>query len=108
MEHYERLSDVLDGIQLTMKNLGYWSASTVSKEALSSQQPFCCDTMTFSQWLQFVLIAKLKMLINTKQALPILAKGHGISPMASETYKEKSDQLLLDLIGQLDSLLQQV
>ena len=63
--------------------------------------------MNFSQWLQFVFIPRMLSLMDAEQALPSLAKGQGIEPMASEFYKNtEADRAILVLIRQLDDLLQ--
>lgn len=80
----------------------------ISAEALASQQPFCLDTMNFSQWLQFVFIPNIQLLIDAQQALPRFVKGQGLEPMASEFYAiaEDDHREILAVIGQIDDLLQ--
>lgn len=88
-------------------NAGHWSSELMSAEALNSKQPFCLDTMSFSQWLQFMFIPNIKMLVDMKQALPKLVKGQGLEPMANEVYKNtEADQSILIIIRQIDRLLQ--
>jgi uncharacterized protein YqcC (DUF446 family) len=107
MDNNEQLTSVLRSLQQAMDNIGHWSELGISSEALASQQPFCLDTMNFSQWLQFVFIPKIQVLIDTQQELPRLLKGQGIEPMAREFYKKTAaDQTIIVLIGQLDDLLQ--
>ena len=65
--------------------------------------------MTFSQWLQFVMIPSMQRLIDTNQALPKLIKGQGIEPMASESYSSSEvEQAIITKISELDDLLQDV
>jgi uncharacterized protein YqcC (DUF446 family) len=107
MTGYEQVKAVLQSLQQTMNLAGHWSDIAVSTEALSSQQPFCMDTMNFSQWLQFVFIPKMLAMIETNEVLPTLVKGQGIEPMASEVYKNTdADRAIITLIRQLDDLLQ--
>jgi uncharacterized protein YqcC (DUF446 family) len=107
MANHEQVGLALQSLQHVMSNLGHWSESGVSDDALASQQPFCLDTMNFSQWLQFVFIPNIQALIDTHQILPRLVKGQGIEPMAIEFYKNtQADRDILVLIRQLDHLLQ--
>jgi uncharacterized protein YqcC (DUF446 family) len=107
MANHEQVGLALQSLQYVMSNLGHWSESGVSDAALASQQPFCLDTMNFSQWLQFVFIPNIQTLIDAHQVLPCLVKGQGIEPMAIEFYKNtQADRDILVLIRQLDNLLQ--
>ena len=104
---FEQARSILQSLQQAMVVHDVWSSEDVSAAALLGQQPFCADTMNFSQWLQFVLIPRMSILIETQQALPQLIKGQGIEPMATEYYKDISDKhSLLMLIRQFDELLQ--
>jgi len=107
MENHKAVELVLLTLKQTMTNNNHWSDVNVSAEALGSQQPFCLDTMTFSQWLQFVFIPRIQALIDAGQVLPSLIKGQGLEPMASEFYKNTdADRAIIVLIRQLDGLLQ--
>lgn len=97
----------LQSLQQALMKTGHWSESDISAQALASQQPFCLDTMNFSQWLQFVFIPNIQALINTQQALPCLIKGQGLEPMATEFYtKTEAGRTVLAVICQIDELLQ--
>lgn len=107
MTQHEQVESVLRSLQSALIQAGHWSESGISAEALASQQPFCLDTMNFSQWLQFVFIPNIQALINTQQALPCLVKNQGLEPMASEFYTQKeADRTILAVICQIDQLLQ--
>jgi uncharacterized protein YqcC (DUF446 family) len=107
MANHEQVGLALQSLQQVMSNLGHWSELGISADALASQQPFCLDTMNFSQWLQFVFIPNIQALIDAHQVLPRLVKGQGIEPMAIEFYKNtQADRDILVLIRQLDNLLQ--
>lgn len=108
MNQHEKAEILLQNIQRAMTEAGYWSDIEMNAQALLSQQPFCCDTMNFAQWQQFVFIPKMQALIRAGHELPILTQGQGIEPMASEFYKEtQANQTVMALIRQFDVLLQQ-
>jgi uncharacterized protein YqcC (DUF446 family) len=52
--------------------------------ALSSIEPFCVDTLTLPQWLQFIFIPRLRSLMAEGQALPERCE---VLPMAEEYFK---------------------
>ena len=81
-----------------------WQQDAVSAEALSSRQPFCCDTLTFEQWLQFVFIPKLTLMAENNRPLP---DNIAVCPMAEEAFKGRGAcmGILINLIGDLDQLL---
>lgn len=107
MTNNEQVAAVLQSLQQAMQHSGDWSDSAIHPDALNSQQPFCLDTMNFSQWLQFVFIVKIQVIINAGEELPRLIKGQGIGPMASEFYnRTETDRAILSLVRQLDCLLQ--
>ncbi len=107
MTQHKQVESTLQILQQALMEAGHWSESGISDEALASQQPFCLDTMNFSQWLQFVFIPNIQTLINKQQALPCLVKDQGLEPMASEFYiKTEADRTVLAVICQIDELLQ--
>jgi len=95
---------LLSELEAALVETSLWSETTPSDAALNSTQPFCCDTLKFEQWLQFVFIKRLRFMIENKQALPskILVK-----PMAEESFKHLgvSVKEVLEIIDKIDSLL---
>ncbi len=107
MTSHISLGQILKSLQQAMHRADFWSEAAITAEALNSQQPFCLDTMNFSQWLQFVFIPRMQVLVDGRLALPRLVKGQGIEPMAGEYFNNKVEsQEILLLIRQLDDLLQ--
>lgn len=87
-----------------MQTLDLWEDQPPSAQALQSQQPFCVDTLSFSQWSQFILIPRLEALIASGQPLP---SNSDIFSMAQEAYRPvaKPTGSLEALFLQLDRLL---
>lgn len=57
-------------IETEMKHIGYWRSESLPPEAYSFQQAFAMDTMTFSQWLQFVFLRRVHQIIEEKGSFP--------------------------------------
>ncbi|MBO1520602.1 YqcC family protein [Oceanisphaera pacifica] len=94
----------LSAIVDELKALSWWQTEPPSAAALSSSQPFCIDTLTFAQWLQFVLIARLQAMLESGAPLP---QQISVYPMATESFKSVAEntQALEEAIAQLDECL---
>jgi uncharacterized protein YqcC (DUF446 family) len=73
-------------------------------QALSSQQPFCVDTLAFEQWLQWIFLPRMKQLLEAGAALP---SASGIQPMAEQVYGGQAAKAreLIALLGEFDRLI---
>ncbi len=91
-------------IERELRTLGWWQAQPPSDQALSSQQPFCVDTLAFEQWLQWIFLPRMKQLIEAGAALPGVC---GIQPMAEQVYggEAAKARVLIKLLGEFDQLL---
>uniref|UniRef100_UPI001C3FD245 YqcC family protein n=1 Tax=Kiloniella majae TaxID=1938558 RepID=UPI001C3FD245 len=70
IQRYTELADLVLELQMAMQAAQVWETKAPSSEALASEQPFCIDTMTFEQWLRYVLIERFKEMIEQQQPLP--------------------------------------
>lgn len=78
------IAEVLIDIEAQLRQLGLWDKIPPSTEALASTQPFCVDTLTLPQWLQFIFLPTIYNMLETEQQLP---ERCGIAPMAVEFFK---------------------
>ena len=82
------LADTVLEIEQEMRRLSLWtfedSDEWPSEDALASTQPFCIDTLEFPQWVQFVLLIRVRELIETGGDLP---PKSDIAPMAEEYFR---------------------
>lgn len=103
-ERLPALAEQLLLIERELRRLGWWSATAPDAEALASQQPFCVDTLSFEAWLQWILLPRMKMLIETAAPLPAAS---AIREMGEEVYGASGKQVgvLLDLLGGFDRLI---
>src|SRR5690554_7867343 len=77
-QHLDLLTDGLLRIEIELRQLGVWQAEPPPQEAFQSTQPFCLDTMEFPQWLQFVFLERMKVLVEHNHPL---SSASGIAPM---------------------------
>jgi uncharacterized protein YqcC (DUF446 family) len=81
---YREVNQALQALAQDLKDLELWQEQAPPPEHLASQQPFCIDTLTFSQWLQFVFLNRMQALVDGQLPLPAQC---GIAPMAEEYFK---------------------
>jgi uncharacterized protein YqcC (DUF446 family) len=100
----EQITKLLEELSIELQRLNLWQEHKPSIFALSSSAPFCCDTLTFAQWLQFIFIEKIRQMINQEQSLPTKI---ALTPMAEESFKHLSAQTasLLVVINKIDKTL---
>ena len=91
-------------IERELRLLGWWQDEAPSAEALSSPEPFCVDTLTFEQWLQWIFLPRMKVLLESGAALPSVS---GIQAMGEMVYRQQPGiaRRLLELLGEFDRLL---
>ncbi|MCL1079848.1 YqcC family protein [Parashewanella spongiae] len=90
-------------IELSLQQLQLWSDTLPSAQALASTTPFACDVMTLEQWLQFIFLPKMHLLIEHHQPLPT---NVAIAPMAEHIWANTDvHSPLINLITEMDDLL---
>ncbi|MCC5852155.1 MAG: YqcC family protein [Alkalimonas sp.] len=95
----------LTEIKTELIALELWSSLPPSPEALASTAPFCCDTLPFEQWLQFVLLPRMQALLDGGHPLPTKVS---ILPMAEVAFADYSQdmRLLMYWLGRFDACFQ--
>lgn len=68
---YSQAGRKISEIEAEMKRIGYWSLEPLPGEAYDFRQAFAMDTMAFSQWLQFILIPRVRSIIEQKGDFPL-------------------------------------
>ncbi|WP_137888254.1 YqcC family protein [Pseudomonas sp. 2FE] len=98
------LAEQLLLIERELRLQGWWAAAPPSAEALASEQPFCVDSLAFEEWLQWVFLPRMKVIVECGKPLPTTS---GIRPMAEVVYSERSAKAktLLELLGEFDRLI---
>lgn len=94
----------LNQIESELRRLNMWDNKAILQTALRSTKPFCIDTMTFVQWLQFVFIPTLRDMMASGKPLPDTC---GIAPMAHEYFRglPAKSHTLVSYLDKIDKLL---
>ncbi|MCY4044523.1 MAG: YqcC family protein [Cellvibrionales bacterium] len=97
----QKVSQLLDKLEQVLRAQDLWTVESPSEEALMSQEPFAVDQMDFNEWLQWLFIPRVKMLIEEQIPLP---KGANLSAMGEVFCQVKciSTNDLLVCLNQID------
>lgn len=103
-DHTARVADSLLQIEVELRRMGAWESDPPPEEALQSNKPFAVDTLEFTQWLQFVFVSRLKIMIENEHPLPEVS---GMAPMAEEHFRVRpeSGHGLIRELAEMDRLL---
>ncbi len=80
----EQVAALLIDIEAELRQLNLWDDVSPSEQALASSEPFCVDTLSFTQWLQFIFLPTMYHLMESEAPLPTEC---GIAPMAEEHFR---------------------
>ncbi|HDR1157334.1 TPA: YqcC family protein [Pasteurella multocida] len=94
----------LQQLQLNMQSLGLWQMTPPPESAFLSEQPFALDTMSPTEWLQWIFIPRMYASIESEAGLP---NKISITPYLEEALKEMNGLAdLLSPISEIEKLLQ--
>lgn len=98
---YERASVLIDAIENELKRLNRWSES-LPKKAFDNMGAFGQNTMAFEQWIQFILLDRLRSIIKDQDNFPQESQlaTYGVRVFDGDPDANK----LNDLLYQLDDL----
>lgn len=103
----QRILDIADQLLLIEQELkvqGWWDEQPPSAEALASVVPFAVDSLTFEQWLQWVFLPRMKLILEHGQPLP---SASGILVMAETVFAARPEESreLRRLLAAFDQLI---
>jgi uncharacterized protein YqcC (DUF446 family) len=101
MSIHIRIASLLIDVEAELRRLRQWQHETPPPEALASSEPFCVDTLTFVQWLQFIFLPRMRALVAAQQLPPGRCE---IKPLAEEYFQTAKLDVgrLLRIIDELD------
>lgn len=93
------LLNLLLQVEESLKLHNMWSDISPSEDALNSKEPFAIDLLLPEEWLQWIFIPKMKLMIEKQQ----VASGFSISPYFEEVWRLEGDkQKIVELLYQID------
>lgn len=105
-ERFPEIAEHLLLIERELRLQGWWQDTAPSVEALSSVEPFSVDTLDFDQWLQWIFLPRMKMILEQDLPLP---NASGILEMAEMVYTDRPAQSrgLREALARFDKLISQ-
>lgn len=100
---WHELADAILALEMELRELSMWRSERPTLEALSSDAPFCVDTLTFDQWLQWIFIPRMVDIIEQGVGMP---GPCNIRPMGEEAFAHLGQQhyRLIEVLGEIDRL----
>lgn len=103
---FPRIAEQLLLIERELRVQQLWDDVPPSAEALASVEPFAVDTLDFEQWLQWIFLPRMKMLLEQDLPLP---NASGIQEMAEMVFASRAmqgrDRQLQILLKEFDQLI---
>ena len=98
------IADQLLLVEREMRAIGLWGEESPSPERLASVEPFCVDTLALEEWLQWVFLPRMKLIVESGADLP---SASGIRAIAEVAYAEEGARVaaLLEALGTFDRLI---
>ncbi|NQD37110.1 YqcC family protein [Permianibacter sp. IMCC34836] len=95
---------LLGAIQQELRRLDCWAAVPPPVERFASTLPFCVDTLSIEQWLQFVFLPRMQALLDAGAELP---RGSGLAAYAEVCFRDQmaARRELITLLKAMDELL---
>lgn len=102
MSQFVEIASLLIDIEAELRTLGLWESEPPSAEALASTEPFCVDTLSFNQWLQFIFLPRMYALVEMERLPPGRCE---IQPLAEQFFADSRLPVaaLIARIGRLDA-----
>ncbi|MCC6361652.1 MAG: YqcC family protein [Phycisphaerales bacterium] len=97
------INQLADRLEAELRRLGAWSDTPLPPEKMQFSRAFGGDTMAFEQWIQFVLVARLREIAATGGPLPPSSQ---LRAYAVREFDGREDEMaaLIDLLGAVDDL----
>ena len=90
-------------IEDELKSLNRWSDHPLPEEKFENMGAFGCNTMAFEQWIQFVLLDRLRNIVANKGEFP---KSSSVAAYAVSTFDGDYETVhLQELLSRLDALI---
>ncbi len=95
---------IADRIEHELRALGAWAATPPPPEALDAGGAFGLESMAFTQWLQFVLLPRLRAVADGRSEPPRSSQVHAQAVREFDGWAESGP--LQDVLLALDRLVE--
>ena len=103
---YERAAALCAALEAELKRLGRWRATPLPAAAFENMGAFGENTMTFEQWIQFVLLDRLREIVSERGTFP---GGSQLASYAVRAFDDDPDaEPLREILWEIDQLVARV
>jgi uncharacterized protein YqcC (DUF446 family) len=103
-DRYGQAGEKIDEVVAEMRRLGVWQDEPPPPEKMRFSKAFAMDTLSFEQWLQFVLVPRVRGIIDERGQFP---DDSSLGDKANREYimwgSDPRFERLVDLLFELDS-----
>jgi uncharacterized protein YqcC (DUF446 family) len=102
MDIYSLAAVKADELEKELKQLGRWMDKPLPDESYVDMGAFGSNTMTFEQWIQFVLIERIREIVTERSEIP---QGSNLGVYGIRYFDgDSSADRLLQILNELDQL----
>jgi uncharacterized protein YqcC (DUF446 family) len=101
---YDGASEYADRIEQELRRINIWQSDPLPEAAYQSERAFCGDTMSFYQWLQFVLIPRIRKVVAERGVFPPSSHVGAYAVRELDGCNEASE--LIPLLSQFDRFIE--
>jgi len=105
-DRYGQAGEKIDEIVAEMQRLGVWQGEPPPPEKMRFSKAFAMDTLSFEQWLQFVLVPRVRGIIDERGEFP---EESSLGDKANREYLmwggDPGFERMVELLFELDSLI---
>ena len=104
LSYLHEIADVVLEIEAELRRRDRWEMQRPPTEYLASREPFCCDTLQVTQWLQWIFLPRMKVVLEGHEALPTESS---IAAYAEECFRNDPEPWgrLIELLQRYDDLI---
>ncbi len=106
MDAYQSAASYADRIEQELRGLNAWQAEPPPAAAFQSKRAFFGDTMSFYQWLQWVLLARIRDVVQSRGAFPAHSSVAAYAVRELDGYDEANP--LISLLSEFDAFIERL
>ena len=101
---YDGASEYADKIEQELRRLNAWQPEPPPEAAFASTRAFYGDTMSFYQWLQFVLLPRIRSVVAKRGHFPPKSQIGAYAVRELDGQDEAAD--LIELLSRFDQFIE--
>jgi uncharacterized protein YqcC (DUF446 family) len=102
---YARATQYADRIENELRAMGAWQSEPLPAEAYQFQSAFGAGAMSFYQWLQFVLVSRIREIVASSGRFPSESQVGAYAVRELDGVNEASD--LVSVLSEFDQFIEE-